>query len=97
MREAEAESFNDLGQKEILDKERNIIIQEMSRRIGFGGKIRKGSDSLERIRKSVSNAIRRALSNIEKVHPELSRHLKNSLKLGIYLSYNPGEKIKWDT
>jgi hypothetical protein len=50
----------------------------------------------DKARKAVSIAIRRSLESIEKKHPALGRHLKNSIKTSYSCSYNPDKPISWE-
>jgi hypothetical protein len=73
-----------------------ILEQELSRCVGLGGRLRQNSDA-ERARKSVSNAIHRALGQLRTRHPALFRHLSATLKIGNGMSYLPDDEIEWDT
>ncbi len=54
-------------------------------------------DDGDRARKSVSNAIARAIGIIEKQRPALARHLDHSIRMGQFLSYSPEVPVDWAT
>jgi hypothetical protein len=94
---AEAKSNNDLGQAEELAKEQEQVYARVFEAAGLGGRSRKARDAQERARQSISTAIRRAIKTIDKNHGQLGRHLRNSLKIGTFLSYEPDRHILWET
>ena len=51
--------------------------------------------AVEKTRKAVGNAIRNAVSCIDCAHPELGRHLHNSVITGCFCSYRPERDIVW--
>ena len=52
-------------------------------------------DQVERARKAVAMRIGTALKAIEGGHPELARHLRNSVSTGRYCSYLPDPDVSW--
>ena len=46
-------------------------------------------------RKAVVMRIGTALKAIETVHPELARHLRNSVSTGRFCSYRPDHELSW--
>lgn len=92
---AEAEANNDLARKDKLAEERAALYSEVGSATGLGGRNRKVADDRERHRQAVSAAIHRALRAIKKVHDPLWQHLKNSVTIGEFLSYNPDQDITW--
>jgi hypothetical protein len=54
-------------------------------------------DSLELAREAVSTRIRLGVDAIERVHPELGRHLRRSVRTGTFCSYEPPARTVWDT
>lgn len=91
----EAENANDITSMEQYQKEYNFLKKEILTATGLGGRIREASSDSERARKSVSVAIRRAFKIIEKEHNALFLHLKNTIRIGEYLSYEPEKEINW--
>jgi len=50
----------------------------------------------DKARKAVYIAIQRSLEKIEKEHPALGQHLKNSIKTSYSCSYTPDKPIPWE-
>lgn len=95
--EADAESAGD-GERAALARERRHELAEaVARDIGLGGRTRLLDDPLERARKTVSTRIRRAITGIGRVHPELARHLQRSIDTGAWCAYRPAEPVDWQT
>jgi hypothetical protein len=63
--------------------------------IGLGGRERKMGDSSERARSAVTWRIRHAIKKLAVVHPALARHLRVSLKTGVFCSYEPEKETPW--
>lgn len=59
------------------------------------GRARKIAGSAQRARTAVTNAIVRAIQNIEKEHKDLGAHLDASIRTGTTLLYLPPEPIDW--
>lgn len=85
----------DGDRKATLLGERETLLAEIGRATGLRGRKRKQRDDLERARQSVSRAIHTSLKTIKSVHPQFHQHLENALKIGIVLSYRPGESLVW--
>ena len=49
----------------------------------------------ERARKALTMRIGTALKAIETLHPELARHLRNSVSTGRFCSYRPDQELTW--
>ncbi|HUQ63635.1 MAG TPA: hypothetical protein VM121_07770 [Acidimicrobiales bacterium] len=54
-------------------------------------------DSLELAREAVSTRIRIGVDTVERVHPELGRHLRRSIRTGTFCSYEPPSRTTWET
>jgi hypothetical protein len=91
-----ATEHNDIGRSERILYEIEALEQELSRSVGLGGRLRQDSDT-ERARKSVSNAIYRALQQLRARHPALARHLSAALKIGNGMGYLPADAHDWQT
>ncbi len=50
---------------------------------------------VERIRKTVTNRIRRTLTRIRALHDALGLHLENSIRTGTHCTYVPERAIRW--
>ncbi len=94
---AEAEAFADLARAERARTERDFLVAELTGAVGLHGRARKAGDPDERARKAVSLRIRQAIDRITAVHPGLGRHLTNSVRTGLYCSYQPETARLWKT
>jgi len=50
----------------------------------------------ERARKAVTNRIRQTIARIGELHPELGRHLLNSVHTGVRCAYTPERLVRWN-
>ena len=94
---AQANANTDLARRNSLIEEREALYAEVGRATGLGGKNREASSDRERARQSVSAAIHRALRAIKEEHEPLWQHLQNSLKIGEFLSYEPEQRVPWNS
>jgi tetratricopeptide (TPR) repeat protein len=92
---AEADAHHDLERSARLAAERDALIDELARATGLGGRRRRLGDAAERARTTVTARIRDAIGRIERVHPELGRHLRASIVTGTRCSYRPAETVRW--
>lgn len=86
---AEAEDMGDIGRAEELRQERDLLVAELARAFGLGGRARRSGSAAERARVNVQRRIRDAVKRIGAQLPEAGRFLQNSIKTGTYCSYNP--------
>jgi tetratricopeptide (TPR) repeat protein len=86
---AEADAACDLGQAARARAERDVVVEELARALGLGGRNRKLGDPSERARKAVTARVRDALRRIEAEHPALGAHLRASVRTGAFCSYRP--------
>lgn len=91
----EAETNNDLGRKSQVSTELETIKQQLSSAVGLHGRPRRSAQSIERVRKAVTNAISDSLSKIQSEHEDLWRHLRNAVKTGTTCSYSPEKSPDW--
>lgn len=92
---AEADRHHDTERAARVREEQQLLAAELAAGLGLGDRPRSFPDAAERARKAVGNRIRSALRRIEGHHPELARHLRASLQLGMFCSYRPGEPTRW--
>jgi hypothetical protein len=71
------------------------LLQNLPGALGLGGRPRVTGDRVERARKAVAMRIGTALKAIEGGHPELARHLRNSVSTGRFCSYLPDQDVSW--
>jgi len=91
----EATTARDLGQAARLQHEVETITEQLTAAYGLGGRPRTAGDPAERLRKAVTNQIRRALNRICAAHPELGRHLTIALRTGFLCTYRPERPMAW--
>lgn len=83
-----ARGSNDIGRVEHLLVELEFIADQISGAEGLGGRLRTTGDSTERARKSVREAICRAIEQIRKGNSSLAEHLDKHISFGTSLSYS---------
>jgi len=93
----EAGAMNDEGRAERAGAEMELIEQQLSAAIGFGGRDRKSSAHAERARVVVTRNIRATLGKIEEEHPLLGRHFNAAIKTGYLCTYLPAPEssVAW--
>jgi hypothetical protein len=94
--QAEAVEWGDGERASRARFEAEAVTAELAAAYGLGGRPRSGADPTERARKAVANRIRDALSRIEAAHPDLGRHLRNSVRTGTFCSYQPERPTTWN-
>jgi tetratricopeptide (TPR) repeat protein len=96
---AEAEANADLGRAERLRAARDMLIDELERATGLGGRPRSFAGEAERARTAVRKAIKRAIDEIDAGHPAIGRVLRSSVTTGTTCVYEPGPDapITWST
>ena len=95
--EAAAEAAGDGERAALVREQRQELAEAVARDFGLGGRARRLGDPVERARKTVSTRIRRTISAITQVHPELGRHLDRSIDTGTWCAYRPADEIDWQT
>jgi tetratricopeptide (TPR) repeat protein len=95
--EADAEAAGDDVRASRAREERQILAEAVARDLGLGGRTRRIGDPVERVRKTVSTRIRRAIATVSRAHPELGRHLERSIDTGAWCAYRPAEPVDWQT
>jgi hypothetical protein len=91
----DAESSNDPERAARARGELDFLAGELASAYGLGGRPRKVADPTERARKAVAERIRAAIGRVRTAHPELGRHLGNSIRTGTFCSYTPEAPIDW--
>jgi hypothetical protein len=75
--------------------ERDALIAQLSAAYGLGGRQRRTGAAAERARSAVTLRIRDAIARIGREHPELGRHLRASVRTGVFCSYQPEQPVDW--
>jgi tetratricopeptide (TPR) repeat protein len=91
----DAERSNDPERAARAKGELDFLAGELARAYGLGGRPRKTGDPTERARKAVAERIRAATARVRTAHPELGRHLRNSIRTGTFCSYTPETPTDW--
>ena len=97
--DAEIEDASAIGNAKRLESaqnERDALVAELTSAYGLGGRPRRTGDRAERARTTVTSRIRYAIERIEEVHPELGRHLRNSIVTGRFCTYRPESPALWE-
>jgi tetratricopeptide (TPR) repeat protein len=92
---AEAESWNDPERAARARAERDALLHELTAAAGPGGQARLLGDQSERARKAVTARIRDIIGRIERVHPALGAHLRESVTTGTRCAYSPPVPVSW--
>ncbi len=90
-----ADHAGDATRSARADEERAALLAQLGQAYGIGGRARRAGSPAERARTTVTWRIRDALRRIEGVHPELARHLRNSVRTGSACSYEPETPVSW--
>lgn len=91
-----AQQLNDLVRIESLQDEINAIRRQLVLDTGLGGRSRKSLDIGDRARRAVFTTYERALTSILKNDRKLWQHLRNAIKTGHSLVYDPEEVPDWE-
>jgi energy-coupling factor transporter ATP-binding protein EcfA2 len=75
--------------------ERDALVHELRVATGLAGRSRRLSDPTERARKAVSARLHDAIARIERQHPELGLHLRESVVTGRSCCYQPKAAVHW--
>lgn len=75
----------------------DALVEHLSQVTGLSNSIRKTGSSIEKARAAVTWRVRSSIKKIEKVHPQLAKHLTNSIKTGTCCSYEPETPHEWTT
>jgi len=89
-----AAAYADLGRAERARHEMEMLSSELAEAYGLG-RARRDTAAMERVRKAVTNQIRRTLARLEDVHPALERHLRRAIQTGVLRLYTPDLPITW--
>jgi hypothetical protein len=88
--------MHDTGSAQRARGERDFLAAELTGALGLGGRSRRTGHPAERARSTVTRRIREALSRIEHAHPDLGRHLRQSVRTGVFCAYEPEQQVTWD-
>ena len=92
----EATAHNDIGRAERAEVELDTLVGQLTEAFGLGGRARPTGSATERARSAVTYRVRAAVKRIAEVHPELGRHLGNSIRTGTWCAYRPETDVVWE-
>jgi non-specific serine/threonine protein kinase len=87
-----AEAHNDLGRAESLRTELELLQDELRAAVGPGGRPRRASADVERLRVAITHRIRGAIDLIARHDPALGAHLRASVSTGYRCVYEPAAR-----
>ncbi|MHC4939776.1 MAG: tetratricopeptide repeat protein [Planctomycetota bacterium] len=90
-----AEADHDRGAAERARGELDAVIDELAKATGMGGRTRSMASDAERARSATTWRIRSAIKKIRAAHPRLGQHLANSIRTGLFCSYEPEHEPGW--
>lgn len=92
-----AERKGDEPEMERLRVDKALILEQVKKTIGQGGKLHKQGDPVsDKARKTVSNSLNRAFKNIRKHTPELADHLQHNIEQGHKFYYRLQDHDQWE-
>ena len=91
----QADAAHDLGRADRAREEHDALVDRLTSDLGLGARPRTTDDWVERARKAVRARIATSLKRIDSGHPPLGRHLRASLRTGVFCSYEPPEPVAW--
>ena len=89
----EARMMGDFEREEQAATEREILLRELSRAVGLGGRDRRAGTASERARAGVTRAIRSAMARIRANSTPLGEHLDRCIRTGTYCAYLPDSRM----
>jgi len=92
---ARADERGDQAASARAGAERDALVKELQLATGLAGRRRRLGDPAERARKAVSARLHEAIVRIEQQHPELGRHLRESVATGRSCRYQPQTATHW--
>jgi hypothetical protein len=75
------------GRLRELQREREILLAEISRSIGLGGRLRKVGSATERARVAVTRRLKDVVARIADADAALGQHLRDEVRTGTYCVY----------
>jgi hypothetical protein len=96
--QAAAEAQNDPPRAERARQESELLMQQLAKALGIGGRNRRAAAEAERARINVTRSIRSAISRMTLRSPALAHHLSTSIRTGTFCQYvpDPSRRIEWE-
>jgi tetratricopeptide (TPR) repeat protein len=92
----DARIANDPVRAERAETELDALVHQLAEAFGLSGRPRATGSAAERARSAVGWRVRAALRHAAEMHPELGRHLRNSVRTGTWCSYRPETEMRWE-
>ncbi len=97
---AELDAADEAGDRDRAvraETERQVLLGELRRATGLGGRPRRATDEAERARVNVTRNLRATFGRIEKAAPRAAEHLQASVRTGLFCRYDPapGGPTRW--
>jgi tetratricopeptide (TPR) repeat protein len=94
---AQALAIGETARAAQAEAERDILVRELSRAVGLGGRSRRAGSAAERARSAVTRALRHALVRIRNHDRPLADYLDRTIRTGVYCVYlpDPRSPINW--
>jgi hypothetical protein len=94
----ESEEKNDFERSDRVRTELDLVVDELRRAVGLGGRSRTETDDAQRARVAVRKAITTALDRLAEHDTAFAQHLRIHLRTGIYCRYeaDPLNPIEWN-
>ena len=89
----EAQAMGDVPRAGQADAEREVLVRELARAVGLGGRDRRAGSASERARSAVTRAIRHGLTRIRQHNPSLGEHLDRTIRTGTFCAYRPDSRV----
>ncbi|MDP2291239.1 MAG: hypothetical protein Q8M22_08605 [Actinomycetota bacterium] len=92
----EARDHHDSRRAERAELELDALVEQLAGAFGIHGASRRTGSSAEKARTAVTYRLRAAMRRLADLHPELGRHLANSVRTGTFCSYQPERETVWE-
>jgi tetratricopeptide (TPR) repeat protein len=93
----EARATGDVPRQAQASTEREVLVRELSRAVGLGGRDRRAGSAAERARVSVTRSVRSVLVRIREHSAALGEHLDRCIRTGTRCAYQPDPRspVEW--
>ena len=85
----EAKRHADVARAVKLEKEKAVLVAELTRALGVGGRTRQAGSATERARVNVQRRLRDAIAKIAEADADLGRFFERSLRTGTFCCFRP--------
>ena len=89
----DAQAVGDIGRTAQAEAERDCLVRELARAVGFGNRDRRAGAASERARSAVTRAIRQALGRLRAHNASLGEHFDRTIRTGTYCAYRPDSRV----